>query len=158
MISRALNRRVRRQLQDRHRGVAAAETAIVLPVMLILLMGAIDTGQALDVWNKVDNASRAGAREAARFDTTNSSEVDAAVLACLTSSFPGVSSSDLSSGLTVTTRDGNGNLLTNLAGVASGAPITVQVTLDYDTVRWVKTLKKFISKNNVTTTTQMRRE
>ena len=46
------------------KGISTVEFAIVSPVMMLLLLGAIDAGQLVNVWHKVDNASREGARMA----------------------------------------------------------------------------------------------
>ena len=154
---------IRQQLTARSRGVAprkgvsAVELAITLPVMMIVLLASIDAGQAVNVWNKVDNASRMGARAAARNTTSTSTEVSAAVSAFLTAAFPGVSPTDLSAGVTVVVRDSDGATITNLTGVDVGDPISVEVTLDYDTVRWTQDFGLLANRDFVTTT-QMRRE
>jgi Flp pilus assembly protein TadG len=46
-------------------GIAAVECAIVAPLLVLLLLGAIDLGQYVNVYQKVSDASRAGARIAA---------------------------------------------------------------------------------------------
>ena len=71
--------------------------------------------------------------------------------------FPGVSAEKLSSGLSTTIRDANGNAITDLSSIATGDPLSVQVTLDFDTVRWLKNVGIFPNRQ-VGTTTQMRRE
>lgn len=48
-----------------HRGAAAVEFAIVLPVLLVLLLGIIDFGYAFYVQGALSNAAREGARDMA---------------------------------------------------------------------------------------------
>ena len=138
-------------------GVSAVELAVTLPVMLIFLLGMIDAGQIVNVWNKVDNASREGARIAVRTTTASSSEVTATVTSYLAGAFPGVSGPRLASGLSTSIVDASGNVISDLSSVATGSPVSVQVTLDFDTVRWLKNIGIF-SNRQVSTTTQMRRE
>ena len=64
----------------RRKGVATVELALTVPILLILLLGAIDTGQYANVYQTVSNASREGARVAARGGTFNVSAVEASVV------------------------------------------------------------------------------
>jgi Flp pilus assembly protein TadG len=43
-------------------GVAMVEFALVIPVLLIILMGILDTGRAVNAYVTISNASREGAR------------------------------------------------------------------------------------------------
>ncbi len=49
----------------RTRGAAALEAALVLPVLLMLVVGTMETASLLRVWLAVQKASQAGARTAA---------------------------------------------------------------------------------------------
>jgi Flp pilus assembly protein TadG len=137
--------------------VSAVELAITLPIMMIFLLGMIDAGQSVNVWNKVDNASREGARIAVRETTASSDDVTATVARYIDGAFPGVSDEKLASGLSTTVRNANGDVITDLTKVATGAPMTVEVRLNYDTVRWLKNVGIF-SNRQISTITQMRRE
>lgn len=53
--------RLRRSLASR-RGAAAAEFAISVPVLLLLIMGAMDFGRAIDQSIRLETAARAGAQ------------------------------------------------------------------------------------------------
>jgi len=57
-----------------HRGQALAETAILLPVLLILLLGAIDFGRAFFGWANLHQAARNGANYASINATMTSTE------------------------------------------------------------------------------------
>jgi len=46
----------------RRRGQSAVELALVLPLLLLLLLGAVDLGRAFGVWMALSNAAREGAR------------------------------------------------------------------------------------------------
>ena len=54
-------------LRDR-RGASAAEFAMVLPLMLILLLGVIDAGRLMWTWNRAEKATQLGVRYAAVTD------------------------------------------------------------------------------------------
>jgi Flp pilus assembly protein TadG len=47
------------------RGVAMVEMALVLPLLLVLLMGMLDFGRAINYWNDVNHIAGEGARFAA---------------------------------------------------------------------------------------------
>jgi Flp pilus assembly protein TadG len=51
--------------RDRERGAAAVETALVLPLLLLLICGLIDIGRMLNVQISLSAAAREGARWAA---------------------------------------------------------------------------------------------
>jgi Flp pilus assembly protein TadG len=147
-----------RKRNCRHpKGVSAVELALTLPVMMIFLLGMIDAGQYVNVWNKVDIASREGARLAVRNTTLTSADVANAVNQYMSGAFPGVSPEALSAGLTTEVRDASNTDVTNLETVGTGDPLLVEVTINYDTVRWLKNNWIF-SGRQISTTTRMRRE
>ena len=51
------------------RGQALVEMAIILPVLILLLLLAVDFGRVFFGWIAINNVSRIGANEAARFPT-----------------------------------------------------------------------------------------
>ncbi len=51
-------------MRRREAGQALVETALVLPVLLIILMGVFDFGRAIYAYNAVSNAAREAARVA----------------------------------------------------------------------------------------------
>ncbi len=140
-------------------GAAAVECAIAAPLLTLLLLGAIDVGQFANVYQKVSEASREGARVAARYDTLTTSEVETAVMDYLEEASPGVSPSTLAGATVVTVSDSTGTPIPagNLASVATGSQLRVQVTLQYDPVRWFGGFKG-LDGSEVAATAMMRRE
>ena len=62
-----------RQLLRRGRGqegAAAVEFAIILPILLLLILGALDMGHMYYIDHLITNASREGARYAAKYTGT----------------------------------------------------------------------------------------
>jgi Flp pilus assembly protein TadG len=153
------NQRVMRvRCRAARRGIAAVEAAVVLPLLVALILGTVDLGQFANCHQKVSDACREGARYAAQFEAVNTSEVEAVVLACLGDMFPTVPASTLQSNTTVTVRNGLGATVTGtaLGSTATGSPISVEVTLQYEAVRWISG-PQFCS-NIVQVNTVMRRE
>ena len=154
--SRPTTRRSRTSLRQ---GVAAVECAFVAPLLAFLVLGAIDVGQCANVYQKVSDASRKGARVAARFDSTTTSEVVAEVMDYLEETSPGVSASTLNAATVVTITDAEGKTYAggDLTKIPAGSQVTVQVTIQFDSVRWIGVVPS-LDGSNVTATTMMRRE
>jgi len=140
-------------------GVAAVECAIVAPLLVLLLLGAVDVGQFANVHQKVSDASRKGARQAARNDTLTTSDVRAAVMAYLEESTPGVSASTLAAATTVTVTDADGSSIPSgdLTKIPTGSKVRVKVSLQFAPVRLVRIITG-LDGSNVETTSTMRRE
>ncbi len=66
-----------KQLASPHlrQGTAAVETAVVLPLLVLLILGAVEMGQAIMVQQALIAASRAGARVYAVIDETTEQDV-----------------------------------------------------------------------------------
>jgi hypothetical protein len=120
------------------RGQALVETAIMMPVILILLLGAIDFGRLFFTWAGLHQAARIGANHASIDSTTTSAEIPAIIQTetDVISCDPGSLSADLiyTSGGTQVATPAMGDyarvtltcefsLLTPLAGVLFGDPI-----------------------------------
>ncbi len=58
------------KLGRRQEGVAAVEFAIILPVLMLLVLGGMDLGDMYFVQHVITNASREGARYAAKYTGT----------------------------------------------------------------------------------------
>jgi len=141
------------------RGAALVELAVVLPVLILLVMGAIDVGQFINVAQVVNDASRVGARRATRNTLKNVSEVETAVQDHIQDAFPNVPSSTLNAALIVDVRDGSGAAPTggDITTIGSGSSVSVQVAFKYDAVRWMPVFAGLKDKSTQTTTV-MRRE
>jgi len=68
---------VRTRKENRRRGAAAVEAALVLPVLLLVTFGAIRYGWFFLKLQQITNAARYGARVAIRADATTQNVMDA---------------------------------------------------------------------------------
>jgi Flp pilus assembly protein TadG len=78
MIS--LNRKPPGLASSSRHGIAAVECAFVAPLLTLLVLGAIDVGQYANIYQKVSDASREGARAAVRTQTLTTSQVNTDVM------------------------------------------------------------------------------
>jgi Flp pilus assembly protein TadG len=153
-------KKTKTQRRHAHRdGAAVAEFGILTPLLALITFGAIDMGQGINMAQIVNDASREGARQATRLDVTDAGEVESAVRAFIAEAIPGQSADSLSSSVTVNVGDefGTGIPAGDLTTVESGSPVSVQVVLAYDSVRWVPFLPGFAGAT-IETTTIMRRD
>ena len=136
-------------------GAAAVECAIVAPLLTLFVLGAIDVGQFANIYQKVSDASREGARVAARYDTQTTSEVQAAVMDYLND----VASDELASSASVSVTDSGGNAIPNgaLQTIATGSPVRVEVSVQFDPVRWISRVES-LNGRQVEAKATMRRE
>jgi Flp pilus assembly protein TadG len=143
---------------DARRGAAAVECAIIAPLLALFVLGTIDVGQFANVYQKVSDASREGARVAARFGTTTTGQVEAAVMDYLEQATPNEAPATLAAATTVTVSQADGTTLSgSLTSVPSGSQLRVQVTMQFDPVRWISGISE-LDGSEITTTTMMRRE
>jgi Flp pilus assembly protein TadG len=154
----ATRNKMRARRQFERRGTAAVECAFVAPLLTLLVLGAIDVGQYANVYQKISDASRAGARFAARYSTQNTSAVESAVRTYLKDVSIGGSTA-LAAVAQITVTDGAGNPVPsgNLEKSATGSPLKVTVQVRYDPVRWIDGIKG-LDGTTISSTTVMRRE
>lgn len=138
-------------------GAAAVEFAAVLPLLTALVLGMIDIGQAFSVQEIVTNASRSAARRAVRDDIDSLAQVRAIVEAQLQASLPNLGADSLAASLNVTARDGDGVAVADLTSVGSGAPLTVDVDLQFNAVRWIRGVP-IMDGRTLSASTTMRRD
>jgi Flp pilus assembly protein TadG len=131
----------------------------VAPILVILILGIVDVGQYVNVGQTVSNASREGARVAARTTTLSVSDVENSVSGYLAESFAGVPSETLSEAVDVNVTDGYGCSIADgdLTAVAAGSPLSVEVTLSFNAVRWLNGVG-LANDRTLSITTVMRRE
>ena len=135
-------------------GSACVELAVLSPLLVLLLLGIIDGGQFVNVGQTVSNASREGARIAAKQTTANVSTVQTAVLNYVPGLYPNLPASAVQVSVV---NAGNPIAGANIAAVATGTPLSVQVALQFDQARWIKGLP-YLNGRTVTNTTVSRRE
>lgn len=151
------SRMTSRVLSRRRRGASAVELAIVAPILLTLLIGAVEIGQFYNVWQKISNASREGARVASKYSTSGSLEVENSVEGYVLDAFSGVPESTIRSALRTTVRDSSGGRITDLTSVGFGSQLSVEVSLEFGAVNWIQGIAA-LDDQLVTSTTVMRRE
>ncbi|MEX0679708.1 MAG: TadE/TadG family type IV pilus assembly protein [Pirellulales bacterium] len=149
-IDRGDNRGARKH----RRGAACVEFAVLSPILLLLFLGIVEVGQFVNIGHSVSNASREGARIAARQSTTNVAQVTTAVSDYLTDAYPNLPSSAVQ---VAVVNAGSPITAGGLATVATGSPISVQVVLQFDPVRWINGFT-FLNGRTVTKATVTRRE
>ena len=141
------------------RGAAIVEFTVVAPLLILLILGTIDVGQFVNAGQTVSNASRQGARLAARNTTLNVSEVESVVSSYLADSFPNIPAATLDAAVQVDVSDASGDAIPggDLTTINTGSPVSVAVVLQFDSVRWLKGAS-LVNNRTLGTTTVMRRE
>lgn len=148
-----------RTRQPLRRGAVATEAALVAPLLIVVLFGAVDIGQYVNVAQSISNASREGARIASRDRTTNTSAVQQAVWAYFAQTFPNLNSTQIQAATTVTVRDETSNVAVSgdMSTLTSGSPISVTVQFNFRSVRWLPGIDWW-NLSNKQTKTIVRRE
>ncbi len=141
----------------RRRGAAVVELAITMPLLALIALGVTEFSQFVNAAQVVTNASRRGARLAARNGTVTASEVQNDVTAFLIGSFPSLSG--VSGAISVQVVDGSGPSISggDLTTISSGSPIRVDVSLNCDSIRWLNHFSTLDSQT-LQTSTVARRE
>lgn len=78
---------MRKRLLRHHSGQSMVEFAVLAPIFFLLLLGTIDMGRAVYIYNTISDAAREGTRAAIPFDTPLPN--NAAVLAAVQSKLGG---------------------------------------------------------------------
>src|SRR5256714_13477016 len=78
---------MRKTLLRRHSGQSMVEFAVLAPIFFLLLLGTIDLGRAVYIYNTISDAAREGTRAAIPFDSPLPS--NAAVVAAVQSKLGG---------------------------------------------------------------------
>lgn len=140
-------------------GSAAVECALVSPVLVILVLGALDVGQFVNVAQTVDNASREGARLASRDTDATVTQIKTHVLDYLGNSFPAMTTEQLKAATNINISNGASEVtaIDDMSVFVSGDPVSVRVTFRFDSVRWINGFPS-LDGETLSTTTVMRRE
>ncbi|OGT42049.1 MAG: hypothetical protein A3F42_02280 [Gammaproteobacteria bacterium RIFCSPHIGHO2_12_FULL_37_34] len=131
-------------LKTRIKGSAAMEFAMIIPTFMILVMGSIEIGWALYIQNALVDASRLGARMAV------TQEADSTTIQSRVSSYMDNMVNSVE-GINVTT-------VPEPATVERGTPITVTVTLPYDSRVAILPAPMILSDINLQAQTTMDKE
>src|SRR5262245_13806371 len=105
----------------RRRGAAAVEFAIIAPIIVLFVMGAIEFGRAMFLQQVAINTARAACRDGILASATNTS-----VQNTVTSRLQGVGLTGGSSTITVSGQSGR-----DLSTASAGEPIEIDVTIPY---------------------------
>lgn len=138
-----ITRRYQQDGQRRRRAAAAVEMAFIAPIFFTLIVGIIEFGRMLMVQQVVTNASREGVRRAV-IETATQTDVQNIVDAYMTNASITGASMTLSP--------------TDLTTVNAGDPVTVTVSIPYNSVTWFPTTWFGLDTVNVEASSIMRAE
>jgi Flp pilus assembly protein TadG len=116
---------------ERSRGQALVELALILPVLILLVMGTIDFGRALDTYIAMVGAAGEGARTGADPNATYD-QIKNAVISEASTDLPGLTAADI----TICDIDSAGNQRCSSSmpartGIQPGGVMSVKVTVKY---------------------------
>ena len=147
-----------RSRPKRRRGATVVEFAVVAPILFLLLFGIIEFGRYVMLQQIAITSTREGSRKAALGTTTSDQQVRMVVRNYLAAG--GVQSSVANDPTKVDVKVRNPDLgdLTDLTGLASGTPITVDVQMSFADMSWLPGDFFGLGNVNVTSSTTMKRE
>ena len=125
-------------------GAAAVEFAVVAPLFFLLIFGMIEFGRMVMIQQVITNASREGARKAV-LDGATATDVKNGVVTYMANG-----------GVAITTSNVTINP-TDPTATATGAPVTVTVSVAFNQVSWLPS-PMFLGGKQMTASTVMRRE
>lgn len=117
---------------DDRRGAATVETALVLPVFFMVMLGIVEIGRYFMVAQLLANAVREGARTAIMSGSTNA-DVESTVKTIAQSTI-GVAPADVQVAITVTEYTGNPPTSNNVALARKRDLCNVSATIGYDRI------------------------
>lgn len=153
---RALGRAANRRGASRRRGLSVLETALVMPLLMLLTFGVIEYGYFFYVYHSVQDAARQGARVGCVEGASNSDITNAVKLALDNASLG-------KRKYTLSITDGKGRTI-DAGKAASGDAVAVKLEFNWSDLSLVK-LSSFMQEvkmspfpTKVQATTVMRRE
>jgi Flp pilus assembly protein TadG len=120
---------------QKRRGTALVEMALVLPIFMMVTLGIVEFGRAMMVSQLITNAAREGARLGIITGSTNA-DVQASVESFLLQA-ANISASDLSLDITVTPDTGNPNPGNQVVYAHSRDLVSVSVSVPFDKVSYI---------------------
>lgn len=146
--------RRRRTEASNREGAALVETALVLPIFFMIVLGIIEFGRAMMVAQLLTNGAREGTRVAIMPGSTNT-EVETAVKSFVSSSV-GVAAENISVAITVTPAAGNPNPGNNVALANKRDLCSVVVQVAFSDVDYLP--GEFLAGSNLIGQSAMRHE
>ena len=141
-----------RSESQKRRGATVVEFAMVVPILFLLVFGMIEFGRYVMLQQIAITSTREGSRKAALGTTTSDQQVETVVRDYLAAG--GVQSSVANDPSKVIV---NVNP-SNLSGMASGTPITVDVQMSFADLGWLSGDFFGLAGINVNASTTMERE
>lgn len=136
------------------RGAAMVETALVLPIFFMVVLGVIEFGRAMMVAQLLTNGAREGARAAVLPGATNTSVQQ--VVTDFVSASVGVPANKLTVTITVTAATGNPNPANNVANALKRDLCDVKVSVKFSDVDYIP--GKYLANSNLAGQCAMRKE
>ncbi|MCH7987641.1 MAG: pilus assembly protein [Planctomycetes bacterium] len=121
--------------QDKRRGTALVEMAVVLPVFLMVVWGIIEFGRGMMVANMVTNAAREGARLAVIDGNTNT-DVQNSITSFLQQAI-NVSPGEITVTIGIDEAPGNPDSLNILANASPRDLVNIVVSVPFDSVSFI---------------------
>lgn len=143
-----------RRKSEKRRGAALVETAIVLPVFFLVVLGIIEFGRAFMVMQLVNTAAREATRSAI-MDGTNNAEVTD-VAKTLVSNTVTIPKDKVTVAVTVTEHTGNPNTSNEISSAHKRDTIKIDVSVDYADTSFLT--PRFLSTAIIRGTSAMRHE
>jgi len=127
--------KIRRRI--RPRGAAVVELAVTVPLLSLLAFGIVEYSQLSHAAQVVSNASRRGARFAAKNENSSAAAVESYIRSYITESFANLTAEQANTAVQVSVADGSDSSIVNgdLSTTSSGTPVVVDVSLDFDSIR-----------------------
>lgn len=135
-------------------GAALVETALVLPIFFMVVLGIIEFGRAMMVAQLLNNGAREGARLAIMSGTTNT-QVDTTVRNFVSSTV-GVDPAKLTVSITVTPYPGNADPGNDVSKASRRDLCNVQVKVAFSEVDYIPS--KYLANSQLTGQAAMRHE
>ncbi len=126
---------MRSQKNERRRGAALVEMAMVLPIFVTVTLGIVEFGRAMMVANVVTNAAREGARMGI-MDGYSNSDIQSFIEDFLDGAI-GVDAGNVIVSITVTPAPGNTDAGNEVSSAGPRDLITVRVEVPFDEVSYV---------------------
>lgn len=148
-----IRRRTRRPLQERD-GTALVETALVLPIFFMVVLGIIEFGRAMMVAQLLNNGAREGARIAIMTGSTNAA-VETAVLDFVEDAV-GVNRNQVTVTITVSPATGNPDPVDIVANANKRDLCDIFVSVPFDQVDFLP--GDYLANSNLSGQCAMRHE